>query len=241
MKQANALILPQQQTKFSEAKQPTTKFIAMAFSWELYQSIPIIGILRGISEKLVDKIIPMYQEAGFTNIEITMNTPGAAHMIQKVAAAYGGRLNVGAGTVCTEKDLDIALGAGASYIVTPIINEAVIQRCVQQQIPVFPGAYTPTEIYKAWSLGADMVKVFPANRLGPEYIKEVKSPLNEIKLVPTGGVSMDNFIDFFKAGADGVGMGGQLFSKPLIEDESWDDLFTHFTTIRDIYQQLTAG
>lgn len=213
----------------------------MAFSWELYQKLPIIGILRGIPDRHVSKIIPLYLEAGFTTIEITMNTPGAAQMIADATTLYGFSLNIGAGTVCTEEDLASALQAGASFIVTPILNETVITTCVARQVPIFPGAYTPTEIYKAWLLGASMVKVFPANRLGPEYIKEVKAPLNHIRLVPTGGVNVDNFTEFLKAGADGVGMGSQLFSKSLISEENWDGLLAHFQAVKNTYDQMIAG
>lgn len=210
----------------------------MAFSWTLFQQIPIIGILRNVPSNTVKKIIPLYLEAGFTTIEITMNSSGASQMITEAIKTYGSQMNIGAGTVCTEQDLEIALKAGAGFIVTPIINEAVIKTCVKRQIPVFPGAYTPTEIYTAWSWGASMVKVFPANKLGTDYIKEVKGPLNQIKLVPTGGVNAENFTEFLKAGADGVGMGGQLFSKPLVDDGNWEGLWAHFNKIRSVYENF---
>jgi 2-dehydro-3-deoxyphosphogluconate aldolase/(4S)-4-hydroxy-2-oxoglutarate aldolase len=95
-------------------------------------------------------------------------------------------------------------------------------------VPVFPGAFTPTEIYEAWSLGASMVKVFPATSLGPGYIKDLKAPLSQIKLLPTGGVTLSNLADFFGAGADGVGIGSQLFDKRLIQDKNWTGLKAHF-------------
>jgi 2-dehydro-3-deoxyphosphogluconate aldolase/(4S)-4-hydroxy-2-oxoglutarate aldolase len=208
----------------------------MAFSWALFQQIPVIGILRNLPEKAVKKIIPLYQEAGFTTLEITMNSPGASQMITETINSFGSGMNIGAGTVCTEQDLETALQAGAGFIVTPIINQAIIKTCVQRQIPIFPGAYTPTEIYTAWSWGATMVKVFPANKLGAEYIKEVRGPLDKIKLVPTGGVNGDNFTEFLRAGAGGVGMGGQLFSKILIDGENWEGLLMHFKKIRSAYE-----
>src|SRR5690606_18081736 len=103
-----------------------------------------------------------------------------------------------------------ALDAGAQFVVTPITDEEVISACVERDIPIFPGAYTPTEIYKAWSLGASMVKVFPASKLGPDYIKEVLAPLQQIHLMPTGGVGLENMEAFYKAGAKGFGIGSQL-------------------------------
>lgn len=208
----------------------------MAFSWELYNQMPVIGILRNIPPAVVQKILPLYGQAGFSNIEITMNSVDAGQMIQDAVAQYGSDLNIGAGTVCSEQDLAIALQAGATFVVTPVINASVIKTCVQNRIPVFPGAYSPTEIYNAWTMGASMVKVFPANRLGPEYIQEVKAPLNQVKLLPTGGVSVDNFIAFLQAGADGVGMGSQLFSKSLLATNDWPSLLAHLKSVYNTYQ-----
>lgn len=201
---------------------------SIRFSWELFDKAPIIGIIRNISFENVIRILPVYRNSGLTNVEITMNTPGAEDLISYAVTNEQEGLNIGAGTVCTEQDLERALEAGAQFIVTPIINENVIRTCVERQIPVFPGAFTPSEIYKAWSLGAPMIKVFPAASLGPAYLREVKGPLNEVKLVPTGGVNLENLKEFLKAGADGFGIGGQLFDKNRIEQQDWDGLKQHF-------------
>ncbi|RDC65504.1 bifunctional 4-hydroxy-2-oxoglutarate aldolase/2-dehydro-3-deoxy-phosphogluconate aldolase [Adhaeribacter pallidiroseus] len=198
------------------------------FSQERFRQMPLVGIVRNISFDGIRQILPIYLAAGFTTIEITMNTPGVAEMIAYALAQYGGSLNVGAGTVCTEADLQRALAAGAQFIVTPIIDEKVIRSCVEQDIPIFPGAYTPTEIYRAWSLGARMVKVYPATALGPEYIKDVKAPLDQVKLMPTGGVNLNNLAQFLQAGADGFGIGSQLFDKKMIQEENWSALKAHF-------------
>lgn len=200
-----------------------------AFSWELFNKAPIVGIVRGLSLEEVKQILPMYREAGLTTIEITMNTPDAEKIIQYAVENEQHGLNIGAGTVCTKDDLKKALEAGAQFIVTPILDKKVVKACVKKEIPIFPGAFTPSEIFKAWSLGASMVKVFPATQMGPSYIKELKAPLNQLKLLPTGGVSLDNMADFFKAGADGVGMGGQLLDKKLIQEKDWQKLKTHFS------------
>lgn len=205
------------------------------FSWDLFYQLPIVGILRGIEAHTLLQIIPLYIRSGFTNIEITMNSAKAPQIIRELAGTYKEGLNIGAGTVCTEQDLQIALEAGATYIVTPIVNEKVITACVHRQIPVFPGAYTPTEIFTAWSLGASMVKVFPATTLGPSYIKEIKAPLNQVKLLPTGGISAQNLAAFFKAGADGAGMGSQLFPPGLLRKP--DALEEHFTEVVNAYHQ----
>jgi len=198
------------------------------FSWELFRKVPIVGIVRNVSLEDLIQILPIFREAGLTTIEITMNTPGAEEMIAYALEKESEGLNIGAGTVCTKEDLSLALDAGAQFIVTPIINKKVIKSCGKKGIPVFPGAFTPTEIYNAWTLGADMVKIYPATSLGPEYIKDLKAPMNQLKLLPTGGVSLDNMSDFIKAGANGLGIGGQLFDKKLIQEKNWEGLKTHF-------------
>jgi 2-dehydro-3-deoxyphosphogluconate aldolase / (4S)-4-hydroxy-2-oxoglutarate aldolase len=198
------------------------------FSWQEFSKVPLVGIIRNLSIDEISKILPLYQTAGLTTIEITMNTPFAAEIIRNATEQYKGKLNVGAGTVCSVEDLKLALEAGAQFIVTPILNPEVVKLCVKSKIPVFPGAYTPTEIYQAWELGADMVKVYPATALGPDYIRDVKAPLNKIKLMPTGGISLNNIEAFMKAGADGLGIGGQLFDKQLIKNQDWDGLLEHF-------------
>ena len=208
------------------------------FSWEAFNKIPVVGIMRNIPQAQVEMLVSQYYESGFTTLEVTMNSEGAAKTISYLSEIYTDTLNIGAGTVLTLEDLDEALKAGANFIVTPVVNEDVIKICVARKVPVFPGACTPTEIYKAWSMGASMVKVFPATRLGPDYIKEVLAPLKFLKLVPTGGVSIDTIIDFFKAGATGVGMGSTLFSKDLIEKEKWNELGRHFSSIIKKYNEF---
>ena len=208
------------------------------FSWALFGNVPIVGIIRSLSAVDVIQLLPLYREAGLTTIEITMNTPGAEDLIRYAREHYGDSLNIGAGTVCTTSDLTKALAAGAQFIVTPIVSKPVIQACVRRGVPIFPGAFTPSEIYEAWSLGAAMVKVFPATSLGPGYVKDVKAPLNQIKLLPTGGVTLLNMADFMRAGAEGVGVGSQLFDTALIQAKDWTGLKAHFGEFVD---QLPAS
>lgn len=195
-----------------------------SFSWDLFHTLPVIGIIRGISRDKLEHVLPIYHAAGFTNVEITLNTPDALSIIQWLSETFGEKMNVGAGTVCTLEDLDKAVKAGARFIVSPIMNEDLIKACVVSNIPVFPGAFSPTEIYYAWEAGASMVKVFPATPGGVEYIKQIKGPLDHIKLLPTGGVTRDNLAEFLKAGADGFGIGGEIFDKKLIMNNQWAQL-----------------
>lgn len=197
------------------------------FSWNRYEEMPIVGILRNVSPEYLTELVKNYSEAGFTTLEITMNSPGASEMINGLTQMEGQPLNIGAGTVCSMEALHQALDAGAQFIVTPIVHEEIIKACVKQEIPVFAGAYTPTEIYKAWSAGASLVKIFPAGKLGPAFVKDVLAPLNEIKLLPTGGVTLDNFTEFLKAGARGVGIGSHLIPIDYLEKHQWKQLSSH--------------
>ena len=190
--------------------------------------MPVVGIVRNFTIEQVMEMMPAYVEAGFTTIEVTMNTPGAREIIESLSHQYKGIVNIGAGTVCDLKDLEGAIGSGAQFIVTPIINEEVMKECPRQGIPIFPGALTPTEIYKAWSMGAEMIKIFPSSSLGPDYIKELKGPFDKIKLMAVGGISIANCTEYIKAGASGLGLGSQLFDKKLIEEKNWEMLLAHF-------------
>lgn len=198
------------------------------FSQELFKKAPIVGIIRNVSLEDVKQILPVYRQAGLTTIEITMNTPGAGDIIRYAIEHESEGLNIGAGTVCTKEDLENALAAGAQFIVTPIINKKIIKSCAKKGVPIFPGGYTPTELYNAWTWGATMVKIYPATSLGPEYIKDLKAPLNHLKVLPTGGVSLENMDQFLKAGADGLGIGSQLFDKKMIQNKDWAGLQAYF-------------
>lgn len=200
--------------------------------WERFNNAPIVGIIRGQSLDAVLRIAQAYQESGLTTLEITMNTAGVASMISRLRSEFPS-LNIGAGTVCNLNDLREAMDAGAQFIVTPIIDETVITHAVDENIPIFPGAFSPTEIYKAWSLGASAVKVFPATKLGVEFIKDVLGPLDQIKLLPTGGVSKANIRSFFEAGAYGVGMGSSLIDKKMLEAGDFERLKKHFVSIKE--------
>ncbi|MBB6461958.1 bifunctional 4-hydroxy-2-oxoglutarate aldolase/2-dehydro-3-deoxy-phosphogluconate aldolase [Flammeovirga kamogawensis] len=201
------------------------------FSWDAFNEAPVVGIMRGVSIETIHRIMPIYSKAGLKTVEITMNTEGAAKIIKEMRHVYP-ELNVGAGTVCNLDDFFKAVDAGAQFIVTPIVNEDIFTACKKLNIPLFPGALTPTEIYKAWSLGASAVKVFPCSQFGVGYIKDVLAPLNKIKLLPTGGVDKSNIQAFFKAGAVGVGMGGSLFPKDLLVEGKENELEEHFRSIK---------
>ena len=196
--------------------------------WEKFNALPVIAIMRDISLADTEKILQIFNTAGLTTVEVTMNSADCEKIIRLAVDNYRDKINVGAGTVCNEDDVHRALSAGAQFIVTPFTDKKVIRLCKKKNIPVFPGALTPTEISVAWQLGADAVKVFPVITNGPEYIKAVLAPLNEVKLLPTGGVNMNNCVDFMKAGSFGLGMGSPLFVKEYIQNKDWPSLLDHF-------------
>ena len=198
------------------------------FSWDLFNKMPVVGIIRGLSVDEIDFVLPIYKEAGFTTIEITLNTPEALSVIGSLANQYDGTLNVGAGTVCTLDELAAALDAGANFIVTPIFKSEVVKKCVSLQVPIFPGAFSPTEIYEAWELGASMVKLYPASVVGPAYVSAVLAPLNKVKLMPTGGIHLSNMLAFMKAGATSLGIGSELFDKKIIQKRDSEAMLNHF-------------
>ena len=211
-----------------------------SFDWTLFKSLPVIGILRGYSMAEVESIVLHSAKGGLRNIEITMNSKEAAALIRLAKERAGGRMNVGAGTVCSLDDLEMALSAGATFIVTPIVNPEVIEACIEEAVPVIPGGFTPTEIYQAWQLGADMVKLFPANRFGPEYLKDLRGPLDRIKLVPTGGVDLRNLPVYLENGADGFGVGSPLFDKRRVEAGDWDWVEEQARRFAAVYEGCAA-
>ena len=199
------------------------------FSWELFDKMPIVGIIRNLTVADINFVLPIYKQAGFTTIEITLNTPEALSVISSLANQYNGELNVGAGTVCTLDDLTDAVNAGANFIVTPIFKAEVVKKCVSMEVPIFPGAFSPTEIYEAWELGASMVKLYPASVVGPAYVSAVLAPLNKVKLMPTGGIHLSNMLAFMKAGATSLGICSELFDKKIIQKRDSEAMLNHFT------------
>ena len=191
---------------------------------EIIKELPVIGILRGISKEQVEPVIDSIFRAGLKCVEITMNTPDADKLIVKMINLADDKFVVGAGTVINKSDLKKAIDAGAKFIVMPSIVEEVIEYCIINDIPVFPGALTPTEILKAWNMGATMVKVFPATVFGTGYFRDIKAPFRNIELMAVGGVSADNIREFFEMGASGAAFGASIFKKDWLENKEYDKI-----------------
>lgn len=158
---------------------------------------------------------------GVTSVEFTFTNPRAAQVITTVRDAVGDTAFIGAGTVLDAETARIAILAGAEYIVTPSFRPETIQMCMRYSVPTVIGAFTPTEILSAWESGADYIKVHPASLGGPKYFKDVLAPFPHIKLIPSGGVTLDNAQDFIKAGACAVALGSALVDPAAIEAGDW--------------------
>jgi 2-dehydro-3-deoxyphosphogluconate aldolase/(4S)-4-hydroxy-2-oxoglutarate aldolase len=189
-----------------------------------FKQLPLLGILRGIEAKIVEPLVETVVASGLKTIEITMNTVDAPGLIRRAVKAANGRLVVGAGTVLTMDDLYAALDAGATFIVLPVLVPDVVKYCAQNSIPVFPGAFTPREVYNAWLAGATMVKVFPAGFLGPKYLAELKGPFNDIELLACGGVNPDTIGMFFSSGASAAAFGSGTFKKKWLEHGDFSNI-----------------
>lgn len=188
---------------------------------ERFRRLPVMGILRGGDRETVEPLVETVVEAGLETLEIAMNTADAAAMIARAVDVAGDRLMIGAGTVMTRERLDEALGAGATFIVMPTLVEDVVLECRQRSIPTFPGALTPQEIFTAWRSGATMVKVFPARLFGPQYLRELKGPFDDIELLAVGGVDADNMAAYFECGVSAVAFGASVFDERSLREREF--------------------
>jgi 2-dehydro-3-deoxyphosphogluconate aldolase / (4S)-4-hydroxy-2-oxoglutarate aldolase len=161
---------------------------------------------------------------GFRIIEITYSFPGAADAIARLGENNENDLLLGAGTILNREQVRQAVAAGARFLVSPCVLPEVIDAAREQHVAAIPGAFTPTEIYTAYSSGADIVKIFPAVRFGPEYLKAVRGPLPQIPIMPTSGVDASNVAEWFRAGAVAVGAVGSVLDPALIRSGDWTEI-----------------
>lgn len=193
----------------------------------------IVAIIRATSgDQLVNVARALY-EGGIDVIEVTFTVPNVLEILAAVRKDLGKKILLGAGTVLDPETCRAALLAGAEFIVSPSLNLEVIKLCKRYSKLVMPGVFTPTEVVTAWEAGADIVKLFPADCVGPNYLKALRGPLPQVRILPTGGVDLKTLPDFFKAGACAVGLGGQLVEKAAVESGN-------MTRIRDLAAQYVA-
>jgi 2-dehydro-3-deoxyphosphogluconate aldolase/(4S)-4-hydroxy-2-oxoglutarate aldolase len=185
-----------------------------------------VAIIRLPDPAPVRPIIDALMAGGVRVLEITMTVPGAIELIAKTAASLPEGFLIGAGTVLDTDTARRAIDAGASFVVSPVFVRDVLAECYRLDRPAVPGCFSPTEIFQAWTAGADIVKVFPATSLGPTFFKDLRGPLPEVRMMPTGGVSIDNAGDWIRAGAVAVGVGSALLDPKAIADGDYGSITT---------------
>jgi 2-dehydro-3-deoxyphosphogluconate aldolase/(4S)-4-hydroxy-2-oxoglutarate aldolase len=185
------------------------------------------GIIAVVRAQKAEQVIPLSEAliaGGVIAIEITMTTPNAIEAIRDARKKLGERAVIGVGTVLNEKVCREAIEAGAEFVVTPICRTEFVAIARAADRPIMLGAYTPTEAQTAHEAGADFIKIFPADTLGPGYIKALRAPLPHLKIVPTGGVDVHNVADFLKAGCAALGVGGSMVTAKMLQEGDWAGL-----------------
>ena len=193
----------------------------------------IVAVIRSPDSQQLVEVARALADGGVSVVEITLSVPNALEVLRQVRQALGERVLLGAGTVLDAETARAVLLAGAEYIVAPTLNLDVIRLCQRYDKLVMPGAFTPTEILTAWEAGADIVKVFPADVVGPAFFKALRGPLPQVRLMPTGGVDLNTAAAFLKAGACCLGVGGQLVEPKAVAERNFD-------RIRDLARQYVA-
>jgi len=183
------------------------------------EELGLVPVVRASSADEAMQAIDAIKAGGVNVLEITMTVPGAVRVIEKVADKYGSDVLVGAGTVLDPETARACLLAGAQFIVSPALNLDTIALCHRYSAPICPGVLTPTEVITAWSAGVDFVKVFPCGSVGgASYVKNLKGPFPQVKIIPTGGVSLKTAQDFIRAGASALGVGTDLVDVKAIRE-----------------------
>jgi len=193
------------------AESPSVAGIAAAL-----EAAGIVAVIRMKEPGALRAVVDAIAEGGVRALEITMTVPGAVDLIRGIAPTLPSDFVFGAGTVLDADTVSRVVDAGARFVVSPVFRRDVVEACRRHEVPALPGCFTPTEILDAWDAGASIVKVFPATALGPGYLKDVRAPLPYVKLMPTGGVTVENAGDWIRAGAVAVGVGTSLLDANAI-------------------------
>lgn len=201
----------------------------------------VVAIVRLDDYTEVHAIVGALIEGGVDAVEFTYTNPAAGDAIATAGKAFPDQIAVGAGTVLDPETARAAILLGAQFIVTPTFNRDTVELCTRYAIPSVIGAFTPTEILNAWQAGATYVKVFPASSVGPRYLKDVLGPLPQIRLIPTGGVTVENAGDFIKAGAKGVAAGSNLVDAATVDSGNWTTISDRARGFVDAVAQARAS
>ncbi len=188
------------------------------------RNLGVVAIVRADTGDEALAAARAVREGSLRAIEVTFTVPGAAEIIRRLAEEMGDEILLGAGTVLTVDQAREAVAAGAEYLIAPDTDPEVIAEAHRLGRPIFPGAFSPSEVARAWKLGADLIKLFPAARLGPAYLKDLRGPFPQIPLVPVGGVDASNCADYFRNGAVAIGVGGKLVDRALLREGRYDEI-----------------
>ncbi len=205
---------------------------------EAIETSGVVGIIRMKDPAKLPAVVRALAEGGVRTLEITMTVPGAVDLIRRTAASLPPGFLLGAGTVVDVETTHRVIEAGATFIVSPVFRPEMIAAAHEHDVPILPGCFSPTEILAAWDAGADLIKVFPATALGPGYLRDVHGPLPQVKLVPTGGVTIDNAGEWIRAGAAAVGAGSALVDGAAVAAEDYARLTAN---ARRIVANITAA
>jgi len=198
----------------------------------------VVAVLRAADGGRLVDVAQALLAGGVTAIEVTFTVPGAVRVIETVADRLGDKIQLGAGTVLDAETARAALLAGAGYVVSPHTERTIIELCRRYSAPVMPGALTPTEVVTAWQAGADVVKIFPSDLTGPKYLKALRGPLPQVRLMPTGGVNLDTAADFLKAGACALGVGSSLASAKDVSEGKLEEIQQRATKFVEIVREV---
>src|SRR5512137_2471531 len=191
---------------------------------EKVKELGLLGVIRGPSAELTVQMVEALIKGGVLGIEITYSTPNAEDVVKTLSGKYGDKIVLGMGTLTKTEQAVTAKAAGASFLVSPICEPALVNAMVASGLLTMAGALTPTEVFQAYSLGTDVVKIFPGSLGGPAYVKALKGPFPYIPMMPTGGVSASNAADWFKAGVVAVGAGSELCPPDLAKAGKFDEI-----------------
>ena len=201
----------------------------------------VVAIIRSPSGDLLADAAEALLAGGIEVIEITFTVPKAAQVLERIAGRLGDRALLGAGTILDPETAKVAIDAGARFLVSPVVREDVIRCCRRYDRLAIPGGFTPTEILGAWEMGADLVKVFPTDFTGSNYLKILRGPLPQVRLLPTGGVTLDNMAGFLEAGAFAVGIGGGLVEPQALASGDLKRIESQARRFAELFRQVRGA
>ena len=191
---------------------------------EIIAKHKLVAIVRLDDLSIADELLDALVAGGIRAIEFTLTNPQATETIAAMRSRVGAGIVIGAGSVINAEQVRAVAEAGAQFVVSPITKREILEECAARDLPAMPGAFTPSEIQQAWEWGAAVVKVFPANHLERRYIIDVLAPLPHLRLMPTGGVSLDNLREYLDMGAFALGVGSSLINNDTVANRDWDAL-----------------